>query len=211
MSGSVLAVSCRALIAYAGARSAPTDQWLETVGLTQASLQDPDARLEPATIFTLWRHAYATLDDPALALHVAESLPRGSYRVIEYLAAHAPTLGQAYTKLADYFSVIDTTTELAIEAEAEQMSLGPRRASVDPSSYPAFEYMLAACYLRVRDMTGVEHHPVVLDLATPPQPHAREVERAFGCPVRWNAPLHRLRFALRDWNEPTSHADPALL
>jgi len=211
MSGSVVAVSCRALIDYAAARGAPTDEWLRGVGLSRTALEDPDARLDPSLIFALWRQAYAALQDPALALHVAESLTRGSYRAVEYLAAHAPTIGQAYAKIADFFSVIDSTTELVIEEEAAHVGFGPLRAGSDPSSYPAVEYMLAACYLRVRDMTGVEHHPLRLELAMPPQPHAAEIERAFGCAASWNAPGHRLRFARSDWEMPTLRPDPALL
>lgn len=211
MSGTVPAVSCRALIAYAAARNQPTDQWLQSAGLTLEQLQDPDARLEPATIFALWRQAYLASDDPALALHVAELLPRGAYRAVEYLAAHAPTVGKAYSKLADYFSVIDSTTELAIDIEIDHVKLGPRRVSTDPSSYPAIEYMLTACYLRVRDMTGTEHRPIAVDFAAFAQPHTEEIERVFGCSVHWNADAHRLRFTLDDWNKPTAHSDPALL
>lgn len=211
MSGTVLAVSCRALVAYAAARHQPTDQWLQSAGLIHEQLQDPDARLDPTAIFTLWRQAYLAMDDPALALHVAELLPRGAYRAVEYLAAHAPTVGKAYSKIADYFSVIDSTTELAIDVESDTVRFGPRRVSNDPSSYPAIEYMLAACHLRVRDMTGTEHRPLAVDFAAPPQPHTGELERVFGCSVRWNADAHRLRFTLDDWNKPTAHPDPALL
>jgi AraC-like DNA-binding protein len=211
MPGSVLAVSCRALISYAAPLFEGTEGWLRAAGLTRAMLEDPDARLEPGAIFTLWRQAYGALGDPALALHVAESLPRGAYRAVEYLAAHAPTVGQAYSKVADYFSVIDSTTQLLIEADSTEVRLGPRAAGSDPSAYPAIEYMLAACYLRVRDMTGTPHRPLLLELAIAPLSHAREIERAFGCPVRWGAPAYRLVFDRSDWDQPTASADPALL
>jgi AraC-like DNA-binding protein len=211
MSGTVLAVSCRYLVAYAASRELPVQDWLATAGLTNQQLQDADARLDPATIFTLWRQAYLASGDPALALHVAEFLPRGAYRAVEYLAAHAPTVGDAYSKVADYFSVIDSTTELVIDVAATDVSFGPRRPSTDPSAYPAIEYMLAACYLRVRDMTGTDHRPMAIELTAPALLHAAEVERVFGCPVRWNADADRLRFALDAWNAPTAHADPAML
>jgi len=211
VSGAVLAVSCRALIAHAAGLNQPTQHWLRLAGLSLEQLEDPDARLDPAAIFSLWRQAYLDMNDPALALHVAESLPRGAYRAVEYLAAHAPTVGAAYSKIADYFSVIDSTTELVIDTEVDHVSLGPRHTSDHPSAYPAIEYMLAACHLRVRDMTGTEHRPIAVDFAAPPQPHSAELERVFGCPVAFEADAHRLRFALRDWNAPTAHPDPDLL
>jgi AraC-like DNA-binding protein len=211
MSGTVLAVSCRALIAYAAERKQPIEQWLQSAELTAEQLQDPDARLEPRTIFTLWRQAYADSGDPALALHVAEQLPRGAYRAVEYLAAHAPTLGSAYSKVANYFSVIDATTELTVDLDTDHAKFGPCRGSPDPASYPAFEYMLAACYLRVRDMTGIDHRPIAVDFAAPPQPHTAEIERVFGCQVRWDADAHRLRLSMDDWHRRTTHPDPELL
>lgn len=211
MSGTVLAVSCRYLVAYAAARNHATEAWLKAAGLTLEQLEDGEARLEPSAIFALWRRAYADSQDPALALHVAESLPRGAYRAVEYLAAHAPSVGEAYAKVADYFSVIDSTTELVVEPEGQHVRFGPRRVSADSASYPAIEYMLAACHLRVRDMTGTEHRPLAVELTAPPQVHAAEVERVFACTVRWNAAADRLLFAREDWQMPTAHADPAML
>jgi AraC-like DNA-binding protein len=211
MSGTVLAVSCRALVDYASARNYETGHWLRTAGVTSVELEEPETRLEPNRVFQLWRAAYDDLGDPALALHVAESLPRGAYRGIEYLAAHAPTIGQAYSKLADYFSVIDATTDLRVELVGERVSLGPRTTNADPSLYPAIEYMLAACYLRVRDMTGTVHAPIEVELASPTQPHASEVARVFRSPVRWNASHNRLWFTREVWSSPTQQADPALM
>lgn len=97
-------------------------------------MQDPEARLEPKVIFALWRQAYAALHDAALALHVAESLQRGAYRAVEYLAAHAATVGEAYAKVTAYFSVIDATTELLIEREGEHVGFGPRQVSTSAES-----------------------------------------------------------------------------
>lgn len=210
MAGTVLAVSCRALIEYAEKRGHSTTDWLREAGVTAKELDDPDRRLDPAVIFALWRRGYEALGDSALALHVAESLPRGAYRAVEYLAAHAPTLGHAYTKLADYFSVIDATTELVIDSSVEYVAFGPRRVG-DPSSYPAVEYMLAACYLRVREMTGVSLSPIAVEFAASPKEHTEEIERVFGCPVLWSTSGHRLRFKRSDWNRPTAEPDPELL
>lgn len=211
MSGTVLAVSCRYLVAYAATRGYPTGAWLEHAGLTDAYLEDPDARLDATSLFALWSAAYAATNDAALALHVAESLPRGAYRAVEYLAAHAPTVGAAYTKLADYFSVIDASTELMIADQDRHPTFGPRHGSPNPATHPAFEYLLAACYLRVLDMTGTPHRPTAVDFTAPRQAHGAELERVFGCPVRWNAAAPRLHFSKADWDNATAHPDPTLL
>jgi AraC-like DNA-binding protein len=60
-------------------------------------------------------------------------------------------------------------------------------------------------------MTGTEHRPIGVELAASPHSHGSELERVFGCGVRFNADAHRLVFALEDWSRPTAHADPALL
>lgn len=209
MSGSVLAVSCRALASVCDARNLPTDALLARAKLSRATLDDPDGRVDPGALIDFWEAAYARLPDPALALHVAESLPRGAYRVVEYLASHAATVGDAFEKVARYFSVIDNTTTLAIEQTPRVVGFGPivREAAVP---LPAIEFMLAASYLRVRDMTGVDFSPIRVELAANETVYAAEIERLFRCRVSWNAAAHRLRFSRATWETPTASPDPGL-
>lgn len=210
MAGSVLAVSCRALASVCDAHGVATDALLSAAGISRRVLDDPDGRVSPDALVTFWETGYERLSDPALALHVAESLPRGAYRVIEFLASHSATVGEAFEKLVRYFGVIDDTTELVIEEHPGTWCFGP--ATTDPGvPLPAIEFLLAASYLRIREMTGVDFSPMRLELAAVETAYAQELARVFRCPVLWRAAAHRLCFSPSTWQTPTSRADPALL
>jgi AraC-like DNA-binding protein len=209
MSGSVLATSCRALASVCDARGLPTDALLAAAKISRATLDDADGRLSPAALIAFWEAAYHRLSEPALALHVAESLPRGAFRVVEYLASHSATVGEAFAKVARYFAVIDNTTLLTIEEDTRSVGFGP--VAHDPRvPLPAIEFMLAASYLRIRDMTGVDFAPVRIELAAVETAYVPEIERVFRCPVSWRAAAHRLRFSRATWDTPTARPDPGL-
>lgn len=209
MGGTVLAVSCRALAALCDARGLPTDALLAVAKISRSTLDDPDGRVSPGAIIAFWAGAYERLPEPALALHVAEALPRGAYRVVEYLASHSSTVGEAFEKIARYFAVIDNTTQLVIEVGSRELAFGPMAHDPDVP-LPAIEFMLAASYLRIRDMTGVDFSPVRVELAAAETSYTAEIERVFRCPVAWRAPAHRLCFSRVTWQTPTKGPDPGL-
>ena len=90
--GSVLSVSSRALLDACARLGFDTGQILAAANLDPVTLRDPDARIPIEQADALWRKAYELSNDPNLALHAIEVLPFGAYRVIDFLAASAPTV-----------------------------------------------------------------------------------------------------------------------
>jgi len=197
------------LAAVCDARGLRTDELLAAASLSRATLADPEGRVAPEALLAFWRAGYEQIADPALALHVAESLPRGAYRVIEFLASHAATVGEAFEKLVQYFAVIDSSMAMVIDARATVVGFGPATADAGVP-LPAIEFMLAASYLRLRAMTEVAFSPTRIDLAAEETSYAAEVERVFCCPVVWRAPAHRLWFSRGTWEKKTASPDRAL-
>lgn len=89
-----------------------TGQILEAAKLDPATLQDADARVPIEQVGELWEKAYELSTDPNLALHAIEVLPFGAYRVIDFLASSAPTVGAALAKVSDYFPLINPVARL---------------------------------------------------------------------------------------------------
>src|SRR4051794_21985510 len=89
-----------------------TAQILAAARLDPAVLRDPDARMPIEQVDALWEKAYELSQDPNLALHAIEVLPFGAYRVIDFLASTAPTIGTALAKAADYFPVVNAAVRL---------------------------------------------------------------------------------------------------
>jgi AraC-like DNA-binding protein len=211
MSGTVLTVSSRAFLDYCGRRGVDTSAILAAVGVDRAVIDDPDGRLPTAQVREIWRRAYEATGDPDLALHAAEALRFGAYRVIDYLAASAPTVGAAVTQVSACFPIINSAVRLPITERAHEIALGVQSPD-DPVhlTRPYVEYTYAAVFLRVRAATGVAFRLEGVDIAFPAPPSTAEHERVFECPVRFGAREHAMRFSRAAWDAPSARADPGL-
>src|SRR6185436_12132997 len=98
---------------------------------------------------------YELSNDPNLALHAIEVLPFGAYRVIDFLAVSAPTIGAALAKVSDYFPLINGLVRLPYVLGDDLVTFA-LEATSDPATItrPYAEYTLAAVFLRTRIATG---------------------------------------------------------
>ncbi|MDX2089441.1 MAG: AraC family transcriptional regulator [Kofleriaceae bacterium] len=211
MTDTILTVSSRALLLACARLGIDTTRILDAAGITRAVLEDPDARIAVHQAKTLWAVAYEVSGDPELALHAAEALPFGAYKVVDYLAAAAPSVGEALRSVSRYFPLINTAVELPLEPESERVHLCVR-ASADPAvlTRAYVEYTLAAVYLRTRDATGTGYALDGVDIAFPAPTSSAEHARIFGCPVRFGATYNRMTVARGAWETATVRADLSL-
>jgi len=208
---SVLSVSSRALIEACARLGLDTSQILAAAGLERATIENSDARIPIEQMQTLWRKAYELSKDPHLALHAIEVLPFGAYRVIDYLAGHAPTVGEAIAKVADYFPLINNAVRLRIalgDAEVAGILEAPSRPSVITAPYA--EYTLAAVFLRTRIATNQQFPLTRVEFSHPRPTDTREHQRVFECPVAFGASDCRLVLSRAVWSTPRAGSDPAL-
>lgn len=207
----VLAVASRALILAGDALGLDGDALLAEVGLDRARLADPELRIPAGQADALWLAIAARCDDPDLALHAAEKLPFGAYRVVDYLAAHAPTLGAAFERVAAYFPLIDPRGRIDVEHRGDHHEL--RMVATAPGATirrTAAEYTFAALVVRLRAGTGQSFAPARVRFAAPPPASTRELARVFACPLEFAADHHALQIADADWRRPSLQADPGL-
>jgi AraC-like DNA-binding protein len=207
----VLAVASRALVAACEGLGLPVDALLAEAGLDRRTLADADARIPASSAEALWRAVAGRSADPDLALHAAEALPFGAYRVIDHLAAHAPTLGAAFERVAAYFPLIDPRGRIAIEARGEVHEVALVLRAPGPGiPRQAAEYTLAALFLRAQAGTSLTFTPAAVRFATPAPACTRELQRVFGCPLEFGAERHALWIADADWTRTSVGADPSL-
>ena len=125
----VLSVATRAVLDACVRLGLDAEELLGTAGLTRAEVLDPDNRLPAPRVDALWRAAHARANAPMLALHAAEALPFGAYKVIDFVAANSATVGDALRRVATYFALVDPRAVLVMsEADAA------RRAQVKGST-----------------------------------------------------------------------------
>lgn len=211
MSGSVLSVSSRALLDACARLGLDTAKILEAAGLDPATLQDPDARIPVEQVDALWQKAYALSNDPNLALHAIEVVPFGAYRVVDFLATTAPTIGAALAKVSDYFPLINAVVRLPYSLGEREVIVGleaPSRPSTITRPYA--EYTLAAVFLRTRAATNQPYPLIRVDFSHPRPADIREHERIFECPVTFGADTCRMVIAREVWDTPRTGSNPAL-
>ncbi len=211
MGASVLTVSSRAMIDACARLGLDTGQILRAAGLDRATLQDPDARIPIEQSDTIWRTAYELSKDPNLALHAIEVLPFGAYRVIDFLATCAPTVGAALAKVSDYFPIIHGVVRLPYTIGDRHVTFAAEAPS-RPSTItrPYAEYVLAAVFLRTRIATNQRFPLVRVEFSHPRPADIREHERIFECPIRFDASTCQMVIAREVWDTPRTGSNPDL-
>jgi AraC-like DNA-binding protein len=211
MSPTVLSVSSRAMIDACARLGLDASQILETAKLDRATLDDPDARIPIEQSAAIWKRAYELSGDPNLALHAVEVLPFGAYRVIDFLASSAPTIGAALAKVADYFPLINDIVRLPYSVGDDVVTFGvasPTRPAAITRPYA--EYTLAAVFLRTRIATGQKFPLIRVEFSHEAPPDIREHQRIFECPVVFGAAACRLVVAREVWDRERAGGNPEL-
>jgi AraC-like DNA-binding protein len=208
---SVLSVSSRAMLDACARLGIDTDQILRAARLSRATVEDPDVRIPIEHVEAVWQKAYELSNDPYLALHAIEVLPFGAYRVIDFLALSAPTVGDALAKVSDYFPIIHDVVRLQYAVgnrEVTFAAVAPSRPSTITRAYA--EYVLAAVFLRTRIATNQRFRLQRVEFSHTRPPDIREHERIFECPVRFGAEACRMVIARDVWDMPRTGGNPDL-
>lgn len=188
-----------------------TAQILEAAGLAVETLHDPDARLPVEQAEALWRKAYQLSGDPNLALHAIEGLPFGSYRVIDFLASSAPTIGAALAKVSDYFPIVHDVVRLPYAVGDRDVTFAAE-APLRPATItrPYAEYVLAAVFLRARIATNQRFPLMRVEFSHPRPADIGEHERIFECEVRFDAARCQMVIARDVWDMARAGGNPDL-
>jgi AraC-like DNA-binding protein len=165
---------------------------LRSVGLTPEDLRDPEARVPSSKVLALFETAERQLRDPLVGLHAGESVhTRGP---LFYLLLSAARFNEGLDLLARFARVSLDTQQMGIDISGDIVSL-----TVDPGdpainqSHHAIDYIMGAILGSMRRAVP-GFRPTGMDLAHRQVGDRAEVERAFGCPVRFNCRRNVLRF-----------------
>lgn len=203
-------VSTRAVIEAAGRRGVEAQELLAPHGLTAVDLEDPDQRLPAQTVGAIWAAAVAASGEPELPVLAAVELPFRRYRVLDYLAGSAATVGQALELVARYFGIVNDAVRLPIVPQDDGgASLGIARTDGGTLPAPYVDYALAACVFR---MSMVSEGPVapIVHLRRPAPRDRRGHEAAFGPDLHFDADVDVAVFPVGLWRRPTRAPDPVL-
>ena len=128
--------------------------------------------------------------------------------MIDFLAAHSPTIGEALRRIAAYFRIVDPRAVLTLRGGA--LAFRARDAGIELPA-PAQEYTFGALIVRARICAGAAWRPDAVELTFPEPEHAPLHRRVFGCEVRCRCAEARLVLSREALEAPVQGADPALL
>lgn len=210
MSGSVLAVSSRALVGVCERQGIDAGALLGAVGISPGVIEDPEARLPAEQVAALWTRAGELSRDPLLALHAAKLPPLGAYRVLDCVAAHAPTIGRAIATVSEFFALIHSGIRLPITRGRAAVTV--QLAAVAPGALvPSYaEYALTSVCLRVRAASSIGLPLLRVELSRAAPTNSEHHEQLFGCPVIFGAPASRLVVDPAVWDAPRPGSDALL-
>lgn len=208
----VLAVASNAVLDACARLRLDRAALLRAARVEPGELADPDARLSAAKADAIWAAAAASGSDACLALHAAEAVPFGAYRVIDFLTANAPTLGDALERVVSYFPLIDPRGRIGFERSNDAVALTFESVDGQALPAPAVEYTFAALLLRTREGLGIDWRPLALELTSPVPPLevAAELARVFGVAPRHAAVRDRMLVSASDWARANAGGDRSL-
>jgi AraC-like DNA-binding protein len=207
---SIAVTSTLAMVRAAAARGADTHAVLTELRVDPAILEDPDARLPAPTVLAVWNALRAATGDPTLQLVAPTALPFGAYRIIDYLVAASPTVGDGVQRFARYFGLIAEEVVLEVQPEASDQCLVLARADGGPVPPVYVDYVFAALVSRIRMRIRPDLAVAGVELRPPEPPAAARYREVFQAPVRFGAATDRLRFSGTEWQQPTVDGDAAL-
>lgn len=175
--------------------------------------EQPEAAISPTDFEPFVEAASIALDDPCLAVHLAEALEWPSYSIPELCARASPTLREAMERVARYASLFYAHLVLTCEERGGELVLTHRvrGARADGLRY-SNEYAIASALQHARRLTQRPIAPSRVWFAHPEPRGVEALRRFFGTQqIAFERPDSGLAFALEVVALPTRTDDARLL
>lgn len=203
------------LIAHVGSRrGVDAGAVLAALGIDARVLAAPDARVPIAHEDALWEAMAAATRDPYFGLHAAESMPEGSFDVMEYAIRTSATARAALEAMIRYNRLVHDVAELDLRDDRDPVLLTHRfRGHARGASLHAADFTVAVIVLVLRQLTGTAWRPLHVALAHAPcdAPEGDAPYRALlGCPVSFGATESCIHMDRAVLDLPVRSANPGL-
>lgn len=179
-----------------------------SVGLSERTLQDPDARVPTALVLALFERAGRQLRDPLVGLHAgARVQTRGA---LFYLVLSSPRLSEGLRLFERFARVALDTQRLSVAARGGVVEL-----TIDPGdpavadSHHGVDYLLGA-HLGILRRAVPDLRLLGVDLSHAEVGEPGETARTFGCAVRFGCRRNVLRFSDALLDSVPAAANPAI-
>jgi AraC-like DNA-binding protein len=193
--GMVSAITPRILVEECGRLGIKQPELLDEVGLSHDCLQNVSSRIPVEKMCILWDSILRVTSDPMFALHVAEKIPFGAYRVLDYMFAASSSPGDGFARTSRAFGMVNSAFVLSLRLHRDRAYLelhNPGKPQDLPRPY--IEYILMNCLVRLRIVTRVNCEPSEVHFTCGKPPFTNEYDRVFRAPIRYYQAVNRLIF-----------------
>lgn len=203
-------VFVRMLAQAAAARGVRVDDLLEQHGVNPSLLEVLDSRVPHALLVDLWEQVPRRLNDAALGLHLAQTVPLGAFDLVEYCMRNSPDLATCYQKLTRWQRLLHDGASYHLEVEGDVARISHRPPPPIEVPPHAVGFILAKLLRIGQQLTGVAFSPRGVALTYPRPPDDLEHTRVFGAGVRFSQPYTCLELDRAVLELPIQGTDPNL-
>ena len=194
-------------------------KWVESQGADASAIRrlpgvgdsgGPDSRVPEATMAEAWRLAVTATGDAAIGIHVAESLPRGAFNLIEYAVRASPSLAIGMQRLARYGQLSSDRLGARVEIHSGGLMLLVRDIGSAPLLPARVEFVVAVALQIARDCVGADITPLQVSFAHAAPKDLTGHREFFRVPVRFESGTNSVTISAQDASRRMQDADEAL-
>lgn len=180
-------------------------------GLDLQSMLLPATRCPANQVSALWDIALSHCDDPAIGLSAARSFKPVTFDAMGYAMMSSANLHDALQRGIRYSRIVGDVTTARLTPLVAGMRLD-LHWNVGQVAAPRQQFEFTALLLLTffRWMAGRPLRPLAVGLAHPVPLDRRPYDKAFGCPLVFDAPQYSFSFAHADLMAPLSTANAQL-
>jgi AraC-like DNA-binding protein len=184
----------------------------EAVGLSPTTLHDPAARVPRRVLDDLYDEAARRTGDPDIGLHVSELAQPELYGALGYAVLSSPNMRAAFEQLQAYAAAVLEGEGLELHAAGDTARFVYRVLDGDAPSRHRVEGFLGVVFrFSFHALAAPSYRPWEVRFRHPmPVTGAREHERIFGAPVRFEQADNEAVFAADLLDQPFPRHEPTL-
>jgi AraC-like DNA-binding protein len=183
---------------------------LETAGLSERELADPDARVSLSKIWSLWRVLIDRTGDPALGLHLGSRVVVRDMGLVGYAVYHSATLREAFERMSRYSRIVNEALVIRLlDDEDSGRVVVDKAARLDELVHPLVS-RLASLVTVAREITGVPLSPIAVRFRKTRPADVSEFQGFFRGRLEFDADEASLVFGREDLDRPVVAADETL-
>lgn len=192
-------------------RGVDYDDVLAAAEVRDDDINDPEHRLPFEAVARVMELSAERVGDPCLGLAFAEVCPRGATGMLGYLLMHATTVREALQTIQSFASLLLHPITVELTDDGDSLALSCRFPEHLTAPYTQFtNFLFAALVLRLRQISGGDWYPLVVELEHREPPCTAAVQRVFGPRTVFNSRRHRIAFDSRTLVRRLDDADPRL-